>query len=207
MFASTAMEPAEASYDWSVRVRRVDLVRVWSAPAELSARVTRRFDVAPGATPTTVHLEGDVSPVARDPATQVRVGLATRTTSTDPLARLLPVPAVLTYRAEQQGPVPSPGGRSVVSVATQVNGNGGDQEFGSFDGGRISIVMNPAASRAAMCRVGDDCPEVAIDITPLDGNSAAVGLRFHWSLDVTVYPFADVPVSVSGTLRSPATGG
>jgi hypothetical protein len=192
----------DATFDWSVTVRRVDLVRVWSTPAKLSARVTQRYDVAPGSAPASVHLEGDVTPVAQDPSTQVRVAVSTRSTSTDPLARLLPVPAALTYRA-QAIPTPAAGAnQSAVSIAPQAPADAASPIFRSFEDGQVTVVMNPMATQAVACHVGEACSDLAIDIRPdITAQSATGDLRFHWSLDLTVFSYTEVPVAVTATLR------
>ncbi len=201
----------EESFDWRLNARRVDLVRVWSTPAELSARVERRFDVASNSEQSTVHLEGDASAVAFDAPPQVRLALTTRTTATEPLAPLLSVPGVMTYTAHILEPRPSAsgGGPYVTTVITPRIPQAGTRPiYGNFTAGEASVVASAMANPTAGCHVGEACPELTIAtiITRGDQGAPLPTVRFHWSLDLTVYSFTDVPISLSVEDRSPESG-
>lgn len=194
----------DESFDWRFNVRRVDLIRVWSTPADISARVETRFDVASDSKPSTVHLEGDADAVAFDDPPQVRLMLTTQTTATDPIAKLLPVPGSMVYGAQIIEPQPdeSRGGANVSNVITSRNAQTGVRPiYGNFNAGDASLVAGPMAG----CRVGDACPELTIAtiVARRDQDSPLPTVRFHWSLDLTVYSYADVPVSLSVNDRSP----
>src|SRR5205085_277137 len=73
-FAWNGIKDVDERYDWTLSVRRVDLIGAWSAPAELSASIERRIDIDPGVAPTTVHLEGDAQSVVIVADPQIRVG-------------------------------------------------------------------------------------------------------------------------------------
>ncbi len=180
---------------------------MWSTPADLSARVTRRFDVAPGSKPSTVHLEGDVTPVVSATSTQLAVALATDTTSSDPLSLLLPVPGTITYRARVVAPPAAPinGIHAELSINSRIHQFEAAQMYGSFTGGEVLLTGNPMAAAYDACHVGEACPELTITVIPGSSGQGAppTSARFHWSLDVAVYSFTDVPVSVSAEQLTP----
>lgn len=198
----------EESFDWRLNVRRVDLVRVWSTPAELSASVQRRFDVAPDSEPSTVHLEGDATAVAFDAPPQVQLALTTRTTATEPLALLLPVPGAMTYRAQLLEPLPSASGRGPdvpIVITPRVPQSGTRPIHRNLAGVDVGVVASNFATPVAGCNVGEACPELEIRaFIPRGGQDASPPtIRFHWSLDLTVFSFTDVPISLSVEDRSP----
>lgn len=205
-------DSAEAeAFDWRLNVRRVDLVRVWTTPAELSASVTRRFDVASGSKPSTVHLEGDASAAAFDAPPQVHLALATRTTATDPDAGLLPVPGVMTYRAHVVEPQPATSGngtRADTVVTSRIANFGTRPIYRSSTGADVSVVANPMAAPTGGCRVGEACPDLTIAtiVSPGEPGAPLPTVRYHWSLDLAVYSFTDVPISLSARDLSPTAG-
>jgi hypothetical protein len=194
----------EEAYDWSVTVRRLDLVGAWSAPAELSASVERRYDIEPGSASTIVHLDGDASRAA-DAAPEVQLGLATSTTAADPPAMLLPAPIVMTYRSKvvEENTTPSPVDTGVHLQVTPSGVRAGSRPINrTFVGGEVRVVTNPLA----WCRVGEQCSDVLIDTirgNAIDG-SPLPAVKVHWTLDLTVFSFTDVPVSLSVENHSPA---
>ena len=202
-FASTGSPTEDVAYDWHVTVRRLDLVNVWTTPAAMSATVTRRLDVAAASKPSVVHLEGDVTPVGTGPSPQVLLMLSTRTTSTDPLAGLLPVPGTMTYRAQASGPQPSAVAdqtRASVEISAQ-DGQGGTMQWnGDLQGAGVTVSGYPMTSASgAGCRIGQSCPAIGASIHPYaPGGQSAPSVSFHWSLDVSVYSYTDVPITVQG---------
>jgi hypothetical protein len=198
----------DESFDWRLNVRRVDLVRVWSTPAELSAKVQRRFDVAPDLKPSTVYLEGDATAAAFDAPPQVQLALTTSTTATEPLSRLLPVPGFVTYRAQilESPPSASDGGPTVTTwITPRIPQSGTRPIYGNFVGGDVGVVASVFATPVAGCHVGEACPdlEIATIVSPKDREAPLPTVRFHWSLDLTVYSLTDVSISLSADDRSP----
>lgn len=198
-WAGEADEPE--SHDWRVTVRRTDLVRAWSAPAELSASVVRRFDVDPEVVPSTAHFEGDALGVVRDAPPLIDLSLATRTTSDDPLAAVLAVPAVMTYRASiiNAGPEATPG-----YVASSVTFPG-DQGMTTkpiskiFAVGGATIVANPLGG----CWISAPCGDLALEAERGIGRDGAElpAVDIHWSVDLAVYSYVDVPITLTATKR------
>jgi hypothetical protein len=199
-------DATNAAYDWSVTVRRIDLMRAWSTPAALEATVTRRFDVATDRPSTQkLHLAGESMASSRSDQDQVQLLLGATTTATDPLARLLPAPAVMTYRARTLVGDPAATPETFPAFAGI-----------SFPGPRmrsinvslgptgIEIVTNPLAG----CRVGGGCGGLALGTRArLDGPDASVpDVPFEWSLDITLYSFEEAPLTLFSTDISPASG-
>jgi hypothetical protein len=198
-----AGESAEdAAYDWLVTVRRVDLVRAWGAPAALSASVTRRFDIAPEArSDQKLHLEGSSFASGRNAQDQVQVLLGATTTATDPVARLLPAPAVMTYRARTLigDPSATPEPQLAYGGISLPGAPGINLSIGP---GGIEVVTNPLAG----CRVGGGCGGLGIRTNArLSGPDTSVpDVPFEWSLDITLYSFEEAPLSLFSTDVSPA---
>jgi len=199
-FAWTGYDPQDEELDWTATIRRTDLLGVWTTPATLGAKVTRRIDLADAA-PAIVHAEGDVSPASTDRGPQVQLRLASRTTSDDPIAALLPVPASYTYRARLPGPSASPAiDGNGVSITARIPDAGTDPVFGGFQGGSVE-VRSALATRTGACRVGQACPDLDILISSLgrNGQTPPPGTTYHWTLDVAVRSYVDVPVEVTLT--------
>jgi hypothetical protein len=203
--AWTGDSPEEQSVDWRATVRRVDLTRAWSTPADLSARVQRRFDVADDEQPTTIHLAGDSIAAGRDLRPQVVLPMRTQSSAGEPLARLLPVPAVLTYRAHVGEPNPLPSDwRAGPSSEITLPIPGAVARTELFTNGTVEVIENATATDYAntyrVCHVSETCPPLTIStsVSRLDpAATAAPSVEIHWSVDVNVYSYADVPVSVS----------
>ena len=163
-FEWTGEEGEDEAYDWGIRVRRLDLVNAWSSPAEMSVSVERRFDVDPAKEVDRVHLEGEAIGVASSDEHQVQVELATSTTATDPILRLLPAPAVMTYRAQIIHEEPGPtvlGSKARAEVRVPGYENGGIPLIeGQFQGSSVLVVTNPLAG----CPVGDACQDLRISL-------------------------------------------
>jgi len=164
-------------------------------------RVVRRIDLAKGE-PRTLHLEGDVTPMAADPTTQVRLAMRSATTSDDPIAALLPVPARMTYRAQSVGldAEALAGDRTAISITARVRSSGSAPVYADFKDGTVEIVTTPMVAQTDACRLGDACPELEVAIRPVgpDGKPRA-GARFHWSVDLSTWSWEDVPVEVTAT--------
>jgi hypothetical protein len=199
--------------DWWLTVRRADLVRVWSSPAELSARILRRFDVSTGTPPSTVHLEGEAAAAPfKAPRPQVDVRLAIRTTATDPIVGLLPIPGAMDYEARVIEPGPSPTGRNPsddTEVRTHIPWQGPKNSFAydrssHFRDGRVAFNVNPFVG----CHFGQDCGDLTIatiaSFNPTGAPQLAV--RYHWTLDLVVYSFTDVPIFLQAEDLAPPTG-
>jgi hypothetical protein len=194
----------DEAYDWSVTVRRLDLVRAWSAPAELSATVERRFELAADAPSAVFHLEGQSVGIGSDDAPQLRLELGAMTTATDPLARLLPAPAVMTYRTRVLGvdPLQSP---DVYQAAANLDLPGSRAGmkgiYRRFGAGLASVTTNLFAG----CQVGDACPELTITTIALRDRPEAPlpNVPFEWSLDLTLYSFTEAPLTLSSIDHSP----
>lgn len=186
--------------DWSLTVRRVDLVRAWSSPAELTASVTRRFDVDPSREPVVIHREGTATSVTGTTEAQVQLSLAASTIATEPLAELLPVPAVMTYRVHLLGIDPtatSDGG--TFGTISGASGRVPGIQFPIGDGAQI-VVTNPLVG----CRIGERCPDLliktyrgTIDTVPRPP------VRVQWTLDLRVYSFVDIPIRFALEDHSP----
>ena len=190
--------------DWTASVRRLDIARAWSAPAELSASVERRFDIDPDAPPSVAHLEGEATTSETGLPAQVQVELAAQTTATELLSRLLPAPAVMTYGATLIGAdaIASRGGpRVMTAVALPGQESGVRQILTGFQGSQLEVTTNPLAG----CRVGDACPALTIATTAgsSDSNVSPPTLRYAWRLDVTLYAFAEAPLTLTTLDQSP----
>jgi hypothetical protein len=190
-------EAVGEAHNWSVTLRRTDLVRAWSRPADLSASVEARYDVDPAVEPTKVHFEGDAIGVDRAAPPMGQLALATDTTSVDPLAPLLPVPAFMTHQASiiTADPAATPG-----YVASAISFPGNEAGMKSIRepvrvGGVTTIFANPLAG----CRIADACPDLVIKaergVTSEGAELPAVDI--HWSVDLLVYSFIDVPISLT----------
>ena len=200
-FAWAGEADVPESHEWRVTVRRTDLVRAWSTPADLAASVVRRFDVDPDVEPSTAHFEGDALGVVRDGPPLIKLSLTTKTTSDDPLADVLAVPAVMTHRASiiNAGPDATPG-----YVASSVNFPG-DQGLTTkpitkiFSAGGATIVTNPLGG----CWVSAFCGDLAIKADRGIGTEGQElpAVDIHWSVDVAVYSFIDVPITLIATER------
>ena len=204
-FEWTGEAGEDEAYDFGIRVRRLDLVTAWAAPADLSVSVERRFDVDASQEAGRLHLEGEAVGAAASDAHQVRVELASSTTATDPMLRLLPAPAVMTYRAEIVDGEPAPtvlGSRAEAVVFVPGWENGGSPLLDAqFQGDSVRVVTNPFAG----CPVGDACQDLRISLVAhRPGLDAEVPtIRFRWSLDVTLYEFAEAPLELFSMDRSP----
>ena len=202
--AWTGTKDEQQEIDWRLTVRRTDLVRVWSTPAELSAQVERRFDVAPDSA-ITIHREGEADAAGPIPPSQVVLPLTTATEATEPLARLLPVPGVLTYRAEIVDPLPPPSAnvadvRSTILLPIPVPGTSRSSVSSGFVGSSVDLVASATASQSGVCHVAESCPALQITTSVTHGGQTASTLptvRFRWSLDITAYSYTDVPISFS----------
>ena len=204
-FEWTGETGEDEAYDWGIRVRRLDLVNAWSSPADLSVSVERRFDIDPANEVGRVHLEGEALGVVSSDNPQVRVELATSTTATDPVLRLLPAPAVMTYRAEIIDEEPTPTAltgkaRAVVHLPGYENGGIALLEA-QFQGDSVRAVTNPLAG----CPVGDACQDLRISLIPRRAGVDAElpEIRFRWSLDMTLFEFAEAPLELFSMDRSP----
>lgn len=205
-FEWTGKAGENESYDWGVRVRRLDLINAWSSPADLSVSVERRFEVEPANEAGRVHLEGEAVGVAASDEHQVLVELSTSTTATDPVLRLLPAPAVMTYRAQIIHEEPGPtvlGSKARAEVRVPGFENGGVAGLDvQFQGNSVLVVTNPLAG----CPVGDACQDLRISLIPnrSGGLDAALPtIRFHWTLDLTLYEFVEAPLELFSMDRSP----
>ncbi|HEY8239131.1 MAG TPA: hypothetical protein VIF63_06825 [Candidatus Limnocylindrales bacterium] len=197
-FAWNGVDGQDALYDWNLRVRRLDLIRAWSTPVELSAAIVRRIDVAPGSASKVVHLGGDeqTTPGGSEPEPQIRVGLEGSTPAEDRLARLLPVPAVMTYRVHvlRNDPAATQDPREFSNVQLPGERIGAHVHLDFFRG-EDSVVTNPLAA----CRIGDVCDDMTISIIrvgPLDKDPLPP-VTAHWSLDILTYSYVDIPVELS----------
>lgn len=200
--AWTGNEDREQAFDWQMTVRRVDLVRVWSTPAQLSARLERRFDIA-AESASTFHSEGESEAIGPAPSPQIRFGVSTRSAGGNPLAPLLPVPAVIRYSAEIVDPNPPPS-NNVASVSGSILAPvpGSSRSAVSFilGNGPTNVVASAMASGSGVCRIAQACPDLEILTRVSHGGQTASTLplvRFRWSLDLTVYSYTEVPVSMS----------
>jgi hypothetical protein len=185
---------AEETFRWSATVRRVDLVRAWSSPARLSAAVTQRFDIDPDSRRDVAHLEGRETTVTGGTDAQLRLSLATTTTSDDPIAALLPVPATMTYHVSLVGvgPQATSDGGTFGNISPPGPGNAGIS-FSIGDAGS-TIVTNPLTG----CRLGEACPDLTIKTyRGTSGNEPRPPVDFEWSLDVSVYSYVEVPVAMT----------
>jgi hypothetical protein len=198
-------EGEEEAYDWSVTLRRLDIAGAWSAPAELAATVERRFEVDPRAEASVLHFEGTSMAVDFDGAPQVQLELGTMTTATDPLARLLPAPAVMTYRTHVLGidPPPSPDvARASANIALPGWEDGARSILRAFGSGATEVITNPLAA----CRVDDACPNLTIStFTYRARDEPLPTVPFEWSLDLTLFAFREAPLTLSSADHSPAT--
>jgi hypothetical protein len=192
-------------FDWTATVRRLDVARAWSAPAKLSATIERRFDIDGEPRPTSAHLEGEATTSESGLPAQVQIELAAQTTATDPIFRLLPAPAVMTYRADMldQDPSATGGGPMVNADVTLPGWEGGGvtQIHTSSSDGRLAVTANPFAG----CAVGDACPSLTISTVAVRGDFDAPRptVRYAWSLDVTLFSFAEAPLTLSTLDHSP----
>jgi hypothetical protein len=206
-FEWTGEAGEDEAYDWGVRVRRLDLINAWSSPADLSVSVERRFDVDPAREAGSVHLEGEAVGVESIHAAQVRVELAASTTATDPILRLLPAPAVMTYRAQIIGEAPDPkptvlGAKARAEMLVPGSEYGGiASPDAQFEGDSVRVITNPLAG----CPVGDACQDLRIALIPQrPGVDAELPvIRFRWSLDMTLFEFAEAPLELFSMDRSP----
>ncbi|HJP88987.1 MAG TPA: hypothetical protein VJ850_08140 [Candidatus Limnocylindrales bacterium] len=195
-FAWNGIEDADERYDWTLSVRRVDLVAAWTSPAELSASIKRRIDIDASVAPTTVHLEGDEQSVDGFADPQIRLGTASDTTATDVLAPLLPVPAVMRYRVvvANEGPNATP--RFGDSAIVRFPGDRPSPEFYlTFATNDVAVVANPMAG----CRLGALCGDLEMKFqrqAPAD-KEPPPAFTAHWTLDVLGYSYVDVPITLS----------
>jgi hypothetical protein len=201
----------DQGFVWRATVRRADLTDL-TTPSALSAKVTRRYDVATQAEPMRVHFEGAAQHPARG-VTVAGVSLATATTSTDPLARLLPVPAALVFRATPLHPQATPSlpagatpsinpmGPTVKIVSTFSSWFPGEM-YGGEVGGDLVATGNPMAAPGEVCRVASSCPSLDISIEPPWGTQAPLD-AYHWSLTVSVFAYTSVPVTLTATQTVP----
>ena len=192
----------DQTFDWQLTVRRVDLVRVWSTPADLSAQVERRFDIAEGSSSTT-HREGEVDALDSRALPQFRLSIGTHTTADEPLASLLPVPAVLRYNASIVDPSPAPSAdvaRVQATVFLPIPGDPRSAIGIELRDGSKEIIASAMASQSKVCRIAETCPDLEI-ATSVRGIGASISapphVRVRWGLDVTVYSYTEVPISVS----------
>jgi hypothetical protein len=208
VMVSLGSNSADVDIPWSLTLARADVVDAWSSPAELSAVVTRSWDVDTSVRPSTVHFEGDVRITDPHQGQQVAVQLATGTTSRDPYAAFLPVPGSLTARATTNDVAPAPTGdwQGYLGVTTYVpsdiTGGTGAQAQGQagVQGGSAMVQMNPMLGQSASCLVGERCPLVVVAISSNNyPNPSAYLGTYHWTLDVQVYSYAEVPIQLSGT--------
>ncbi len=100
------------------------------------------------------------------------------------------------------------GTRADVVVTSQIPNSGTRPIFRSFIGGDVSVVANPMANPTAGCHVGEACPDLTIAtiVSPREQGAPLPTVRFHWSLDLTIYSFTDVPISLSAEDLSPKAG-
>lgn len=190
----------EQQFTWHATLRRVDLTRAWSTPADLSASVERTIDLS--ATPAVVHLEGDANAStgqsAFNIAPQVEVPISSSTSSKDAIARLLPIPAVMSYRTDlvDQSATPLPGYSNGASeISRPINGVAGSST--PFDPGGPALIDNLTSSPHGACHINEICPPLRI-ATQLNGPPDVTRTaNFHWSLDITTYSYADIPVTLS----------
>ena len=195
----------DEAFEWTATVRRLDVARAWSAPAELSATIERRFDIDLEAPPTVTHLEGEATTSESGLPAQVQVELATQTTATDPILRMLPAPAVMTYRASALGGDPSATGGSprMTAVVTLPGWEGGGvtQINAGSERGSLTVTTNPLAG----CPVGDACPSLTISTVAerVEYDAPPPTLAYAWRLDITVFSFAEAPLELSTLDHSP----
>jgi hypothetical protein len=201
--AWTGSDGEEQTFDWQMTVRRVDLVRVWSTPAELSASVVRRIDIDP-ASAATLHREGEVGATGQASSTGVvEFAFATQTTSTDPIALLLPVPVVIGYRADIVDPQPVPTNQDwrITSTIFQPHPESGSAGYinVSFVGAHAELDPSSLSSERDVCRVAEACSAMTIESeTYRPGRDVSPPVvRVRWSLDVTVFSYSEVPVTLS----------
>ena len=194
-----------ASFQWSATLARADVVNAWTAPADLSAVIRKAWDVDATATPSLVHLEGDLT-ISGGPWPQAGVELQTRTTSDDPYAPFLPVPGWLKVGVTSNAaPTPSGEATAFVQVTARQPGQAGGGSAGQMPvwGGHAEIEFNPMGSGTATCQVGERCPLVVIGVSGNLGPAASASDgTYHWTMDAEVYPYADVPIDLSGTPAS-----
>jgi hypothetical protein len=191
-------------FTWQLTLRRVDLLRAWSSPGEMRTRVIRRFDIASGTPPATARLEGDITAVTGAPASTTRLQLATATTSSDPVAAFPPVPAVMTLTAPLPTSWADPHG-TAMEVDKVLPGARLQSDRGWVDGGSVTLLGYPMATPAGVCHVGTACPELRLTIRTGTTTQASPPpqVAYHWSLEVRVYSYTDVPITVVATKLTP----
>jgi hypothetical protein len=195
-FAWNGVGGHDEQYDWNLRVRRLDLIRAWSTPVQLSATIQRRIDIAPNGAADVRHLEGEEQTVQAIAAPQVVVGLKASTTADEPMAGLLPVPAVMTFRwsVARSDPAATPE-REVYSEIVMPGPRTGNRVHLSLFDGEVSAVVNPLAA----CRLAAACEDLTIQIVrqgPFDKDPLQP-IDAHWSLDLQTYSYVDIPVALS----------
>jgi hypothetical protein len=140
--------------------------------------------------PATAHLEGDTL--------TGRVTVATSTTSTDPVARLLAVPAAMTFDAQFAGPAPAASGDGWRIRANYRSGPPNQQW--RTPPGASTWTGNPLVNWPSACRVGETCTPIAFELAAWWSGQASpptAAPAIHWTVDLTVYSFTDVPVIAS----------
>lgn len=185
-------DAGEESLDWKLTVRRVDLLRAWSTPAEVSATVARRIDIDPGSKSAVAHLEGEVAPGLFDSPEQERLLFSTVTTSKDPIAGFLPVPAVMTFRAEVAAaslPLPSGSTGPFLRILPPVHEGQPGRNYSMSVRDPVTIVANLAAG----CDVGQPCAQMTVGFT----DRVESTVRIRWTMDAVVYSFTEIPVAMS----------
>jgi hypothetical protein len=192
-------------YTWQLAVRRLDIAGAWARPARLSAKVVRQLEIDTGRAPATAHLEGD-APIAPNGGSSPAklVDVATATTSTDPVARLLPAPLVLDASIRLEGVMPAPSGSSPNASAGIWSARA---SIGVSNGRSISYVGSPMATGEwelqdaplvpvpDVCFVGSACPRLSLSID-VSGRGTPAPTSAHWTLDVHVYSYKNVPITV-----------
>lgn len=208
-FAYEADKGVPIDVTWQLNVRRVDVTAVWTEPADLSARVTHRYDVDPAAPPATLHLEGDLAGTTGASPPEARVAVQTASVSADPIAPLLPVPAAMTISAQLTGAAAPSQSEGSWDLGVEVHETGSpvwlirsseDSLSGTWQG-----TGNPMVGPAG-CLIGTTCP--ALSITPnlfwRGSASQPAGIpSVHWSMDLRVYSYSEIPITVTAQQAAP----
>ncbi|MFN8630506.1 MAG: hypothetical protein U0838_09375 [Chloroflexota bacterium] len=208
-FLVTFQSTVDVTLSWALSVRRLDVGGALAHPADLAAEVSRRFDIDASRQPSTAHLEAVAALAGANVATAQHATLTIRTTSTDPVAGLLPVPLVMdfTMRADVGSPSPRPSDGWRLNAGLRVDNSNVGGLYGSGSSSTEIIARDiPGPRWQTACGVGVVCHSIEVT-AGLSWNSQATSAlapeTAHWTLDARVYSYTDVPMAITATPVTP----
>jgi hypothetical protein len=196
-FTPGAFDATPVATSWRLAVRRLDVAAIWASPASLDVRTVRRYDVDRTAPTASLHEAAETGAGA--------AFVSTTTSSTDPLVRLLPVPAMMTLTAGIAG-APAPSSDHGWHLDLSFRSGPPNSWLATTTEAGATWTGNPLVTDGDACLIGTACTPIAFAAQPVWWGSQSAPPTtpaVHWALDLHVFSYAGVPMTAQISSTGP----